>query len=141
MESFCSSWLWVRFEDDFLIDFYDFCCFGEKYVPCLVWKHPILKTRRRLGGKSLAGLWEVSEKSMGSLSDISGRSLGGLGGALVSSRFWSRFWSLGGPDFGPILVLILVQILVHPEDFGGHQNPIFSGCKNLKKSSPFFYRL
>ena len=50
MASFCSSWLWVRFEDDFLIDFYDFCCFGEKYVPCLVWKHPILKTRRRLGG-------------------------------------------------------------------------------------------
>ena len=29
-----TSWLWVRFEDDFLMDFYDFCCLEiwRKYV-------------------------------------------------------------------------------------------------------------
>ena len=60
-------------------------------------------------------------------------------------RFWHDFWSGSGPICGSIIGPLLDRFWRH---FLGHQNPIFSGCENLKKSlgrkrihlGPIFFR-
>ena len=49
MEPFCSSWLWVRFEDDFLFDLYDFSLLWRKIRAEFGAGEPLLKTRGRPG--------------------------------------------------------------------------------------------